>query len=29
MRKTQPDFSEKLFGYGGFLQFPARLGRED
>ena len=21
MRKTQPDFSEKRFGYGGFLQF--------
>ncbi len=26
MRKTQPDFSEKLFGYGGFLQF-ARAAR--
>ena len=21
MRKQQPDFSEKRFGYGGFLQF--------
>ena len=21
VRKTQPDFSEKRFGYGGFLQF--------
>jgi hypothetical protein len=21
MRKVQPDFSEKKFGYGGFLQF--------
>ena len=26
MRKTQPDFSENLFGYGGFLQF-ARAAR--
>jgi len=26
MRKTQPDFSEKRFGYGGFLQF-ARAAR--
>src|SRR4051794_4872007 len=26
MRKTEPDFSEKLFGYGGFLQF-ARAAR--
>jgi uncharacterized protein (TIGR00288 family) len=26
MRKTQPEFSEKLFGYGGFLQF-ARAAR--
>ena len=21
MRKTEPDFSEKKFGFGGFLQF--------
>jgi hypothetical protein len=21
LRKSQPDFSEKRFGYGGFLQF--------
>ena len=26
MRKTQPEFSEKVFGYGGFLQF-ARAAR--
>jgi hypothetical protein len=26
LRKTQPDFSEKKFGYGGFLQF-VKAGR--
>jgi hypothetical protein len=26
LRKTQPDFSEKAFGYGGFLQF-CKAGR--
>ena len=26
MRKTEPDFSEKRFGYGGFLQFAKAAG---